>query len=231
MAALPNLIPARDQARFFGDVAYFAGEEAVPVLTIDVSKTAVYFEHHTLLWKHPSVKITLRAEAGGRRLPGGEHARIAEASGDGMIAFSRDEPGRVAPLHMPLGREIVARENHFLAATRLVRHSSEQAKGAASLLHAGHGYAIDKFHSDKGDGVLWLYAYGHVLEKVLKDGESIDVDPAAWLYKETSVRMETVTDRLASGKFGAHVNMFVNRFTGPGRVGVQSMYRHGPAES
>jgi uncharacterized protein (AIM24 family) len=29
---------------------------------------------------------------------------------------------------------------------------------------------------------------------------------------------------LTSGLFGAGVNFIVNRFTGPGRVGIQSMY-------
>jgi uncharacterized protein (AIM24 family) len=35
----------------------------------------------------------------------------------------------------------------------------------------------------------------------------------------------TLIDRLASGLF-AGVNFIVNRFTGPGRVGLQSMYMH-----
>ncbi len=33
-------------------------------------------------------------------------------------------------------------------------------------------------------------------------------------------------DRLTSGLFGANKNLILNRFTGPGRVGVQSMYVH-----
>jgi len=40
--------------------------------------------------------------------------------------------------------------------------------------------------------------------------------------------METVVDRLTSGFFGG-MNFIVNRFTGPGRVGLQSMYLHMPS--
>jgi len=40
------------------------------------------------------------------------------------------------------------------------------------------------------------------------------------------VKMDTVVDRLTSGIFGASANLIVNRFTGPGRVGIQSMYVH-----
>ena len=38
--------------------------------------------------------------------------------------------------------------------------------------------------------------------------------------------MDTVVDRLTSGLFGANMNLILNRFTGPGRVGIQSMYVH-----
>ena len=41
--------------------------------------------------------------------------------------------------------------------------------------------------------------------------------------------MDTIVDRLTSGLFGAR-NFVVNRFTGPGRVGIQSMYLHMPSE-
>ena len=56
-------------------------------------------------------------------------------------------------------------------------------------------------------------------------GESIDIEPGGWLYKDPSVQMRTLVDRLTSGLFGG-VNIIVNRFTGPGRVGIQSMYLH-----
>jgi uncharacterized protein (AIM24 family) len=42
--------------------------------------------------------------------------------------------------------------------------------------------------------------------------------------------MDTVIDKLSSGFFGAGGNLIVNRFTGPGRIGLQSMYLHYPTE-
>jgi uncharacterized protein (AIM24 family) len=67
-----------------------------------------------------------------------------------------------------------------------------------------------------------------VFEKTLAPGEIIDIEPGGWLYKDPAVRMETVVDRLTSGFFGG-MNFIVNRFTGPGRVGLQSMYLHMPS--
>ena len=43
--------------------------------------------------------------------------------------------------------------------------------------------------------------------------------------------MDTVVDRLTSGLFGTNTNLILNRFTGPGRVGIQSMYVHYATET
>jgi uncharacterized protein (AIM24 family) len=92
------------------------------------------------------------------------------------------------------------------------------------MLFGQSGFFIDRFRSQAEQGVLWVHGYGNVFEKVLAAGETIDVEPGGWLYKTPDLRMETVVDRLTSGLFGAGVNFIVNRFTGPGRVGIQSMY-------
>lgn len=40
--------------------------------------------------------------------------------------------------------------------------------------------------------------------------------------------METTTQRLSAGML-AGMNLVMNRFTGPGKVGLQSMYLHVPS--
>ncbi|HUN51845.1 MAG TPA: AIM24 family protein, partial [Candidatus Sulfotelmatobacter sp.] len=90
-------------------------------------------------------------------------------------------------------------------------------------------FFIDKFHARGGAGILWLHGYGNVFEKTLEAGEMIDVEPGGWLYKDPSVKMSTNIQRIATGFFGS-MNFITNRFTGPGRVGIQSMYLHLPTE-
>lgn len=227
MPDLPRLMPTRATAETFGGVTYHIDGELVPVLTVDVSKTSIYFEHHILLWKHPSVRIGLKAMGGMlKRVISGMQIFVTEAYGDGMIAFSRDGPGHIVPVHLPKGRELEVREHQFLAATDAIDYSFTRVRGVSNMLFGGTGFFVDKFHSHKGDGILWLHGYGNVFDKVLADGESIDIEPGGWLYKDTSVKMETKIDRLTSGLFGANMNLILNRFTGPGRVGIQSMYVH-----
>ena len=232
MAELPKLMPTRAEAESFAGVTYHISGELVPVLTIDVSQAGVYFEHHILLWKHPTVRIGLKPVSGAlKRMIAGMQIFVTEAKGPGMIAFSRDGPGHIVPIHLPQGRELEVREHQFLAATDAIDYSFTRVRGVSNMLFGGTGFFVDKFHSHRGDGILWLHGYGNVFEKTLADGESIDIEPGGWLYKEPQVRMDTVVDRLTSGIFGANANLILNRFTGPGRVGIQSMYVHYVTES
>ena len=228
MPDLPILLATQASGETFAAVTYHLDGELVPVLTVDVSQTPVYFEHHILLWKHPSVAIRLKPMKGAlKRMMAGMQIFVTEAAGNGMVAFSRDGPGHIVPLHLNHGRELHVREHQFLAATESVDYTFERVRGAANLLFGGSGFFIDRFICQRGDGIVWLHGYGNVFEKVLAPGEMLDVEPSAWLYKDPSVKMETRIDRLASGLFGG-LSFVLNRFTGPGRLGLQSMYLHSP---
>ena len=226
----PRLLPTSATDETFGGVTYHLDGELVPVLTVELGpRTTVYFEHHILLWKHPSVSIEVRPMKGAmKRMLAGMQVFVTEASGDGQIAFSRDGAGHIVPIHLSTGQELHVREHQFLAATANVDYTFERVKGAANILFGGTGFFIDKFHS-RGDGILWLHGYGNVFEKELKLGESIDVEPGGWLYKDPRVHMETNIARLSTGLLGGF-SLMLNRFTGPGRIGLQSMYLHMPSE-
>jgi uncharacterized protein (AIM24 family) len=231
MSSLPTLMPTTASAETFGGVTYHIDGELVPALSVDVTNMPVYFEHHILLWKNVTIRIQLKALKGMlKRMIAGMQVFVTEASGQGIIAFSRDGPGHIVPIHLKHGEELHVREHQFLAATGNIDYSFERVRGLATMMFGQTGFFIDKFHGHTGDGVLWLHGYGNVFEKVLAPGEQIDIEPGGWLYKDPTVRMDTVIDRLTSGLFGATVNFVVNRFTGPGRVGIQSMYLHMPSE-
>jgi uncharacterized protein (AIM24 family) len=223
----PKILPTQASDEMFANVRYHLDGELVPMLTVEMpAGGAVYFEHHVLLWKHPSVTIGIRPMQGAfKRMMAGMQIFVTEAQGPGQIAFSRDGAGHIVPMHIKAGEELHVREHQFLAATANIDYTFERVKGVANLLFGGTGFFIDKFHGHKGDGILWLHGYGNVFEKVLAAGESIDVEPGGWLYKDPGVRMETNMARLSTGVF-AGFNLVLNRFTGPGRLGLQSMYLH-----
>lgn len=222
---LPQLMPTAAADETYGGVTYHIGGELVPVLSVDVTNQSVYFEHHILLWKNSNIRIGIKSLKGAvKRMLAGMQIFVTEATGNGIIAFSRDGAGHIVPIHLAKGEELHVREHQFLAATASVDYTFERMRGISNMLFGQSGFFIDKFHSHAADGVLWLHGYGNVFEKVLAPGETIDVEPGGWLFKDPDVKMETVVDRLTSGFFGSGFNFTVNRFTGPGRVGIQSMY-------
>jgi len=153
---------------------------------------------------------------------------MTEARGQGHIAFSRDGAGHVFARHLKQGEAIDVREHQFLAATDQIEYTYQRVKGISNILLGGAGFFIDKFHCTRGEGVLWLHAYGNVFEVTLGAGQMIDIEPGGWIYKDTTVQMETEFQRFSTGLFASGGQIVWNRFTGPGRVGIQSMYIHYP---
>ena len=84
---------------------------------------------------------------------------------------------------------------------------------------------LDRFSCLRGEGIVILHGYGNVLERRLKPRESILVEPGAFLYKDVTVSMQITPLPLTIGLLGG-VGMVLVRMTGPGRVGIQSMYVH-----
>ncbi len=222
----PVLLTSSAREETFAGVTYHVDGDLVPVLTIDIANVPVYFEHHILLWKSPTVDIGIKPVAGAfKRMLAGMQIFVTEATGHGQIAFSRDAAGHIFATHLKHGDELHVREHQFLAATENIDYSFERVKGVANILLGGTGFFIDKFRASGGDGIVWLHGYGNVFEKTLGAHEQIDVEPGGWLYKDTHVRMETTAQRLSTGVFGGF-SLFMNRFTGPGKVAIQSMYVH-----
>jgi uncharacterized protein (AIM24 family) len=223
----PVLLSTKANNETFAGFTYHLDGELVPALTVELLQgQRIFFEHHILLWKHPSISIGVRPMKGAlKRMIAGMQVFITEAEGPGQISFSRDGAGHIFGIHMSQGDGLHIREHQFLAATDNIQYTFERVRGISNMLMGGTGFFIDKFHCNSGDGILWLHGYGNVFEKVLAPGEQIDVEPGGWLYKDPSVRMETNVQSLSTGLFAA-MNIITNRFTGPGRVGIQSMYYH-----
>lgn len=213
----------------YGGVTYHIEGELVPVLQVELGAERVYFEHHVLLWKDPQVEISVKPLKGAaKRMISGVQVFVTQAQGPGRIAFSRDGVGQVFPIYLRPGEAIDVREHQFLAASDAVDYSFTRVKGAANMLFGGTGFFIDTFSCREREGIVWLHGYGNVFELALQPGEQIDVEPGGWIYKEQSVRMETITQRLSTGFLAGSGQVFWNRFTGPGKVGMQSMDLHVP---
>jgi uncharacterized protein (AIM24 family) len=223
--AIPRQLNTSVANETFGGVTYHIEGQLVPVLHLELTNTPIYFEHHILLWKDPQVEIELKPMRGAlKRMLAGMPVFMTSARGPGRIAFSRDGAGQVFALHLRPGEAVDVLEHQFLAATDGVEFTFNRVRGVANMLLGGTGFFIDTFTAERSEGILWLHGYGNVFEVDLRPGEQIDIEPGGWIYKSPSVTMETIFQRLSTGLFASGGQLVWNRFTGPGKLALQSMY-------
>jgi uncharacterized protein (AIM24 family) len=181
-----------------------------------------------LLWKDEQVALASLPTNGPRRSIGGMPHIVSVAYGPGRVAFSRDAPGEMVVLPLHPGMELDVREHAFLAASHSINYSFVRIKGLANVLHGGSGMYIDRFVTQGAPGLLLLHGNGNVLERTLRPGEKVMVEPGGYLYKDSTVQMQAVPLPLKIGLL--HRKIYMAEMTGPGRVGIQSMYVHHNAE-
>lgn len=239
---------------------------------------SVFFEHHAMLWKEQSVPMSVMSTPGGaRRLLGDMPFVLSVAHGPGRLAFSRDAAGALVILPIDPGLEIDVRGHALLLASGTLTYTFTKVPGLRTMFMAGTGMYFDQFTATTAPGVLVLHGYGDVFERTLAEGESIQLEPGGFLYKQSSVHMEIVNVEIAAdpnaskagqglqaakqlgskgfrglkamrelmsdgvagaaeqiiggggaalaGVFSSNSNVTMMRLTGPGRVGMQSMYQ------
>jgi uncharacterized protein (AIM24 family) len=222
----------RDMAEVhFGNSTCQVEGEIVPVAEINLAPgDAVFFEHHVLLWKDEQLPIgVMQLQGGAKRVLSGMPFIISVAQGPGRIAFSRDQTGELVVLPLHPGMELDVREHAFLLASHSINFSYVRIKGLRNILFGGQGMFMDRFVTTNAAGLLMLHGYGNVFERTLKAGESILIEPGAFLYKDSTVTMDVQPVQLTTGFFGGQ-SMNMAKMTGPGRVGIQSMYVHHTTE-
>jgi uncharacterized protein (AIM24 family) len=226
-----------------GDISIEVEGGLVPIANVHLGGTyTIYFEHHILLWKQQTVSISVRGRQGmARRFFAGMPILLSEARGTGNIALSRESVGQIVAVTLAPGQAIDVREHQFLLATSDVEYGYVSVGSVATALFtrtgSRTGLFVDRFTGGAESGVVLLHGYGNVFKKVLEPGEILDVEPGAWLWKDSTVQM-SATSLVGSGHGGligalgnlmAGASISLNRFTGPGAIGIQSM-TYTPAE-
>ncbi len=201
--------------------------EIVPAAEINLGPgDSIFFEHHVMLWKDERVAMSVMQLAGGlKRAFAGMPFIISVATGPGRIAFSRDATGELIVLPLHPGMELDVREHAFLLSSHQIAYSFVRIQGLSNILFGGQGMYMDRFVTTGAPGLLILHGYGNVFERRLGAGESIMLEPGAFLYKDSSVTMNVEFQKLGTGFLGGR-NMSLAKMTGPGRIGIQSMYVH-----
>src|ERR1043165_5485015 len=114
----------------------------------------------------------------GKRLLVGESlfmtAYTNVGSGKKRVSFASPYPGKIIPLDLAqLGNRVVCQKDAFLCAAKGVAVGIEFQKKLGTGLFGGEGFIMEKL---EGDGMAFVHAGGHVLERYLVPGEMLKVD-------------------------------------------------------
>jgi uncharacterized protein (AIM24 family) len=170
----------------------------VPVADLNLGAgESVYFEHHAMLWKDEETSMSVMDAPGGmKRMLGTLPFVLSVATGPGHISCSRDAPGELVVLPIEPGQEFDVREHAMLVATSTLSYSFEKLAGIKATMAVGSGMYLERFVAGGSPGLLLLHGYGNVMERTLGEGETIEVEPGGFLYKESSVTYELTTYKL-----------------------------------
>ena len=217
MPSAPQILPTKILEGAAPGLTYRLEGELVPVLHMALDgQVPVYFEHHVLLWKYPQLQIGLHPLKKGlkRRVFGGMPLLMLEAQSAGELAFSRDAPGHIAALHLHRARGSSCVSTSSSPRPAGSSTTTRRQQGFANMFYGG-GFWVDQFFAGDQEGVVWVHGYGNVFEKQLEPGETIDIEPGGWVYRDHSVQMAQEVYGFKTGLLSGGGNLVFNRFTRP----------------
>lgn len=242
-AGWTELPPMRDLTRIrLGQSTCQIEGDVTPVADVNLAvEDGLYFVHHALLWREPTVASGLMPIGSGlKRFIAGMPVYMMQAQGPGRIAFSGLSAGELFAVPLAPGESIYAREHTLLVAHSSVRYDFIETglwyrTTQNNEVYFPVGQFIDRFTATDRPGVVLLHCAGDVFIRDLARGEHLLIQPGAFVYRSPTVDMtlyreDPAQSGMTSLLSGYHPFIFLS-LTGPGRVAVRSVFDQLPPPS
>ncbi|MBQ0038088.1 MAG: TIGR00266 family protein [Clostridiales bacterium] len=182
-------------------------------------------ESGSMVWMSPNMEMQTSGGGMGKmfsRMFSGENMfqNIYTAHGNGMIAFGSSFPGKIVPIEIGPGREMILQKSAFLAAEKGVELSVHFNKKASVGFFGGEGFIMQRL---SGQGTAFVEIDGELVEYELKAGQSIVVDTGNVAGFEPSVNIEIKQVAGLKNKLLGGEGFFNTILTGPGKIWLQTM--------
>jgi len=198
------------------------------LLTLQLDKDeTVVSESGRLVYMTDNVDMQTEASggvwAGVKRAFAGESfflTHFTGKSGKAMIGFGSEFPGKIIPLQLGKGEEIIAQKDAFLCSEESVTFDATWTKKIGAGLLGGEGLILLKV---RGPGLAFFNIGGEVTRLDLKKGDKIRVDTGNLALFDAAVNYDVERIRGVKNMIFGGEGLFLATCTGPGRVWVQSM--------
>ncbi|MCS6820013.1 MAG: TIGR00266 family protein [Chitinophagales bacterium] len=161
----------------------------------------------------------------GKRLLTGENlfmtAYTHTGNGKARVAFASPYPGKIIPLDLlQLGGKFICQKDAFLCAAKGVAVGIELQRKLGTGLFGGEGFIMQKL---EGDGMAFVHAGGHIIERELAPGETLKIDTGCVVGYTKDVDFDIqFVGGIRNTIFGGE-GVFFAVLRGPGKVWLQTL--------
>jgi uncharacterized protein (TIGR00266 family) len=197
------------------------------ILELDPGET-VYSESGGMAWMSSNIAMKTSGRGGGiggalLRAASGESLFLVEYTsqgGKGMVAFASDFPGKIIPINLGQGQQMICQKTAFLCAEKTVALEVHFRKRLGAGLFGGEGFILQKL---TGPGVAFVCLDGEIMEYTLPTNQSLKVDTGHVAMYEPTVSFDVeMVKGFTNIMFGGE-GLFLATLKGPGRVWLQTM--------
>ncbi|MGI6220505.1 MAG: TIGR00266 family protein [Coriobacteriales bacterium] len=200
--------------------------EPFPAVVCELQRGEVMkTEKGSMVWMDPVMQMETKGGGAGKmlgRLFSGESMfqNIYTATAPGKIAFGSSFPGKILPVQIAPGQELIVQKMGFLASEMGVEISMHFHQKLGGGFFGGEGFIMQRL---SGQGIAFIECDGSLVKYELAAGQSLVVDTGNVLAMSASVNM--AIERIKGAKnimFGGE-GLFNTVLTGPGTVWLQTM--------
>lgn len=182
-------------------------------------------EKGSMVWMSPNMQMDTKGGGLGKMFSkafSGESMfqNIYTAHGNGIIAFGSSFPGKILPLTITPGQDMILQKSAFLASETGIDLSVHFSKKFSAGLFGGEGFIMQRV---SGNGTVFMEIDGDVVEYELAQGQQIVVDTGNVAAFTPSVQMEIRQVPGLKNKLLGGEGLFNTILTGPGRIWLQTM--------
>ncbi|MEI8279092.1 MAG: TIGR00266 family protein [Bacteroidota bacterium] len=141
--------------------------------------------------------------------------------GKKRVSFASPYPGKIIALDLQqLGNKVICQKDAFLVAAKGVSIGIEFQKKLGTGLFGGEGFIMEKL---EGDGMAFMHACGHVLQRELQAGEVLKIDTGCIVGFTNGVDYDIeFVGGIKNTLFGGE-GVFFATLRGPGTVWIQTL--------
>lgn len=182
-------------------------------------------EKGSMVWMSPNMQMETAGGGIGKMFSkafSGESMfqNIYTARGAGVIAFGSSFPGRIMPVQITPGREMVVQKSAFLASESSVQLSIHFNKKLGAGVFGGEGFIMQRL---SGNGMAFVEIDGELVEYELAAGQQIIVDTGNVAGFEVGVQLDIQQVPGLKNKLLGGEGLFNTVLTGPGKIWLQTM--------